>query len=77
MKEGWFRLFPLLSPTCVFYAKREVPAQQHRSPHINQTISFSVHINYATVSQQENLKAKRANKAEFTLDNAEVKKCSS
>lgn len=65
-----------LHNTCVFYAKREVPAQQHRSAHINQAIAFPVHVNYAIVSHQENLKGKRADKAEFTLDNAEVKKCS-
>lgn len=74
--SGSFHCYHLHKNTCVFYPKREVPVQWHRSAHINQAIPSSVHLNHTIASHQEDLKGKMSNKAEFTLDNAEVKKCS-
>lgn len=52
------------------------PHKRHRSAQINQAIASSLRVNHTVVSHQDDLKGKRSNKVEFSLDNAEVKNCS-
>jgi len=67
-----FHRYHLHKNSCALDPKSEAPVQWYRSAHTNQVIVSSVHVNHAIVSHQDDFKGKRSNKAEFTLDNAEV-----
>lgn len=71
--SGSSHCYHLHKNTCAFYLKTEVPVQRHRSAQINQATASSLRVNHTVVSHQDDLKGKRSNKVEFSLDNAEVK----